>query len=116
MRPDDGDAFNAGWNAALTEALRRIKMILMKKVADDGVRVPIGKEVVLQTIRERAMPRALPSNHWWTHGDYVGGDCPACGRARLMSVTDPSGNDHVICEKCYWEPAKNDFCHEALED
>lgn len=52
MRVDDGDPFNAGWNAALNEALRRVKELKSEKVADDGVRVLIGKPEVLKILRE----------------------------------------------------------------
>lgn len=52
MRPDDGDPFNAGWNAALNEALRQIKLLPMEKVADDGQRILIGKPEVLKILRE----------------------------------------------------------------
>lgn len=51
MRPSDDD-FNSGWNAALAEAERRVKRLPIEKVADDGVRVLVGKPEVLAAIRE----------------------------------------------------------------
>lgn len=51
---------------------------------------------------------------WWVYGDYTGGDCPNCKRQRMMRCEDNSGTERIICEKCAWEPAKNDYCYEAL--
>ena len=55
-----------------------------------------------------------PEHRWWVYGDYTGGDCPNCKRERLMRCEDNNGNERIICEKCAWEPAKNDYCYEAL--
>ena len=55
-----------------------------------------------------------PDHHWWAYGDYTKGDCPNCGRERLLSCTDNAGNDRIICEKCSWEPSKSDYCYDAL--
>lgn len=51
MRIED-DAFNAGWNAALNEALRRVKELPQEGIADDGIRVLIGKPEVLNILRD----------------------------------------------------------------
>jgi ribosomal protein S27AE len=48
-------------------------------------------------------------------GDYTGDCCPNCGRDRLMSCTDDSGVNRVICEKCNFEPAKGIYLSEALD-
>jgi hypothetical protein len=46
---------------------------------------------------------------WWTIGDYVKGECPNCGRERLLECVDLRGAERVICEKCDWEPARGNF-------
>lgn len=51
MRVED-DAFNTGWNAALSEALRRVKELPQEGVSSDGLRVLIGKPEVLQILRD----------------------------------------------------------------
>jgi hypothetical protein len=56
-----------------------------------------------------------PDHHWWAYGNYTGADCPNCSRQRLMSCEDLTGAERVICEKCHWEPAANDYCAEAVE-
>lgn len=55
-----------------------------------------------------------PDFHWWAFGDYTGDSCPKCGRERLMKCEDLEKRERIICEKCSWEPAKNDWCYEAL--
>lgn len=55
-----------------------------------------------------------PENRWWVYGNYTGGTCQNCKRERLMSCEDNDGKERVLCEKCTWEPAKNDYCYEAL--
>lgn len=50
-----------------------------------------------------------PDYHWWAYGEYTGEDCPNCGRERMMKCTDLDGKERVICEKCNWEPAANDY-------
>ena len=61
-----------------------------------------------------------PEDRWWRFGEYVSRDCPNCGRARLMQceqiIDTEISVERVICEKCCWEPAKNDYCAEALSD
>jgi len=52
VRPDDGDPFNAGWNAALDVALRRVKKLPTEKVAEDGLRVLVSKPDVLEILRD----------------------------------------------------------------
>jgi hypothetical protein len=52
---------------------------------------------------------------WRAYGDYTGDDCPNCGRQRLMTAEDPTGRERVICEKCMWEPAANDYAPELDE-
>jgi hypothetical protein len=56
-------------------------------------------------------------HHWWSYGNYTGEDCPHCGRRRLMLCEDNQGNERIICEKCNWEPAINDyrFAHPTLD-
>lgn len=49
------------------------------------------------------------SENWREFGEYTGEDCPNCGRQRLMRCTDPSGRERIICEKCDWEPATNNY-------
>jgi hypothetical protein len=51
---------------------------------------------------------------WWLYGDYTGDACPNCSRLRLMACVDSAGVERVICEKCAWEPARDDYCHEAV--
>jgi len=53
-----------------------------------------------------------PKKRWWAYGNYVAGVCPACGRERLMEATDLAGKDRIICEKCNWEPAANEYCRD----
>lgn len=55
------------------------------------------------------------SKRWWVYGNYTGEVCPNCKRERLMTCEDLEKCERVICEKCSWEPAKNDYCYEALE-
>jgi hypothetical protein len=50
---DDGDPFNAGWNAALDELIEIVKKMPAEKVADDGVRALIAKTDVLDLARKR---------------------------------------------------------------
>jgi len=61
-----------------------------------------------------------PEDRWWRYGDYTGADCPKCGRQRLMQceqvVSVDVSVERIICEKCCWEPARNDYCSEALSD
>lgn len=61
-----------------------------------------------------------PEDQWWRYGEYTGADCPKCGRQRLMqceqAVSAAVSVERVICEKCCWEPARADFCAEALSD
>lgn len=61
-----------------------------------------------------------PEHPWWRFGEYTGGACPNCGRERLMvceQVIDTQISvERVICEKCCWEPARRDYCAEALSD
>jgi hypothetical protein len=52
--------------------------------------------------------------HWWAYGNYTGDACPNCQRERLMKCEDDEKHERVICEKCSWEPAKNDYCYDAL--
>lgn len=33
---------------------------------------------------------------------YTGGNCPKCGRNRLLTVTIDSAKVKTICEKCSW--------------
>lgn len=54
-------------------------------------------------------------DRWWNYGDYVAGDCPNCGRSRLLECEDPKGRDRIICEKCHWEPALNTYCPDVDE-
>lgn len=49
---------------------------------------------------------------WRQVGDYVAGECPNCGRERLLNVVDPQGRERVICEKCDWEPAESRYSSE----
>lgn len=56
-----------------------------------------------------------PDYHWWAYGNYNGAECPNCGRERVMVCEDYTGAERVICEKCKWEPAVSDYCHEAVE-
>lgn len=51
-RVDDGDPFNAGWNACLDELIEVVKKIPTEKVADDGIRVLIAKCDVLDLARK----------------------------------------------------------------
>ena len=37
-----------------------------------------------------------------------------CKRERLLRCEDNNGNERIICEKCSWEPAANDYCYKAL--
>lgn len=61
-----------------------------------------------------------PEARWWRYGEYTGENCPNCGRQRLMRCEQASRTaanvERVICEKCHWEPARNDYCAEALGD
>lgn len=63
-------------------------------------------------------PDEFASSPWWQYGEYTGGDCPNCGRQRLIAceqiVDEQISVERVICEKCCWEPARNDYCAEAL--
>lgn len=54
--------------------------------------------------------------HWWNFGNYTGDDCPNCHRNRLVKCTDPTGAERVICEKCKWEPAVNNYSPDAGPD
>lgn len=47
--PDDGNPFNAGWNAALDEAIERIKKL--PATTSDGVIALIAKVDVLKLLR-----------------------------------------------------------------
>ena len=60
------------------------------------------------------MERGDPDFHWWAYGEYTGNECPRCKRMRQMTCEDNEGKERIICEKCSWEPAVNDFCYEAL--
>lgn len=44
------------------------------------------------------------------HITYVDMACPRCGRHRMEQLA----NGKVVCEKCSWEPAVNDFNYEHL--
>lgn len=61
-----------------------------------------------------------PEHKWWRYGEYTGNACPNCGRLRLMSCEQEINTrvsvERVICEKCHWEPARSDYCAEALSD
>ena len=52
MRTDDADPFNAGWNAALNEALKQIKELPKEAVAQDRVTILISKPDVLNILRK----------------------------------------------------------------
>lgn len=54
------------------------------------------------------------NERWWQYGEYTGDDCPKCNRTRLMECVDADGNERVICEKCSWEPKRDDYCYEAI--
>lgn len=44
------------------------------------------------------------------HVRYTGDECPNCGRQRL----EECANGKVVCEKCHWEPAINDYNSDHL--
>ena len=46
------------------------------------------------------------------HVRYLAGECSHCGRERIEQLA----NGKIICEKCCWEPASNDYCYQALSD
>lgn len=50
-----------------------------------------------------------PESRWWNYGDYTGDDCPNCGRSRLMECQDNECRKRIICEKCDWEPEKDNY-------
>ncbi len=56
-----------------------------------------------------------PENRWWRYGEYTGDACPKCSRFRLMKCEHETV-ERIICEKCCWEPARDDYCAEALSD
>lgn len=57
----------------------------------------------------------MDAERWWVYGNYVAGECPNCKRERLLKCEDRQNRERIICEKCSWEPAVNDYCYEALE-
>jgi predicted RNA-binding Zn-ribbon protein involved in translation (DUF1610 family) len=93
-----------------------------------NVMLPLATDHSPDRIRETAdailalQPVAAPlsegrtdtADHWWLYGNYTGGDCPNCGRERLLLCKMVDGTPRVICEKCSWEPAVNDYCNEAI--
>lgn len=56
----------------------------------------------------------MSATRWWAYGSYTGGVCPNCKRERLMTCEDAEKRERIICEKCSWEPAANDYCYEAV--
>lgn len=57
-----------------------------------------------------------PEDRWWRYGEYVSDPCPKCGRHRLMKCEERVGVSRIICEKCCWEPSRDDYCADALSD
>jgi ribosomal protein L37AE/L43A len=47
----------------------------------------------------------------YAHIRYLDMACPHCGRQRV----EQCANGKVICEKCHWEPAVNDYNYVHLD-